>query len=73
MEKLIESLSLMEKKILPFLEEKSISDICKKSNLDKVSVLRALEYLQNKGIIKINTEKIEVKVRLRRYSQRRSA
>jgi phenylalanyl-tRNA synthetase alpha chain len=60
MEKLIESLSPMERKILPFLEEKNISEICKKSNLDKVSVLRALEYLQNKKLIKLNIEKKKV-------------
>ncbi len=56
MQKLIESLSVNEKKILPYLEEKNISEICKKSNLDKVSVLRALEYLNNKKIINFETE-----------------
>ena len=48
-EKLIESLSPNELKILPYLEE-SVVNICKKTNLDKVSVLRALEYLQNKKL-----------------------
>ncbi|MEA3414379.1 MAG: phenylalanine--tRNA ligase subunit alpha [Nanoarchaeota archaeon] len=57
MEKLMESLSPMERKILPFLEERNISDICKKSNLDKISVLRALEYLQNKNLVKLNVKK----------------
>ncbi len=57
MKKLVESLSVNEKKILPYLEEKGISEICKKSNLDKVSVLRALEYLSNKKIIEFGTEK----------------
>lgn len=52
--KLIESLSPHERKILPFLDSENIVEICKKSNLDKVSVLRAMEYLQNKGILKIN-------------------
>ena len=51
--KIIESLSPNEKKILPYLGEK-ISEICKKSNLDKTSVIRSLEYLQNKEIVKIN-------------------
>ena len=60
MKKLIESLSKIEKKILPYLEEKNISEICKKSNLDKVSVLRALEYLANKKIIELKTEKKKV-------------
>jgi len=48
--KLIESLSPNEKKILPHLGEK-ISEICKKSNLDRTSVIRSLEYLKNKKII----------------------
>ncbi len=57
--KIIESLSPNEVKILPYLEEEII-DICKKSNLDKTSVLRALEYLQNKKIIRLSykTKKI---------------
>jgi len=59
-EKLIESLSPNERKILQFLKEKEINEICKKSSLDKVSVLRALEYLQNKGIVKISSEKKKI-------------
>ncbi len=59
-EKLIESLSPNERKILPFIEEKNVEEICKKSNLDKVSVLRALEYLQNKKILKITTERKKI-------------
>jgi phenylalanyl-tRNA synthetase alpha chain len=51
--KLIESLSPNEKKILPYLNEK-INEICKKSNLDKTSVLRSLEYLQNKDLVKLS-------------------
>lgn len=55
-QKLIDSLSPHEKRIIPHLDEKII-EICKKSNLDKVSVLRALEYLQNKDIVKLETTK----------------
>ncbi len=58
--KIIESLSPNERKILPHLKEKNISEICKKSNLDKVSVLRALEYLQNKNIVKISFKKKKI-------------
>jgi phenylalanyl-tRNA synthetase alpha chain len=58
-QKLIESLSPNERKILPHLQEK-IKEICKKSNLDKVSVLRALEYLQNKKIIELSFEKKKI-------------
>jgi predicted transcriptional regulator len=57
--KLIESLSPNEKKILPHLGEK-INEICKKSNLDKTSVIRSLEYLQNKNIVKLNYTKRSV-------------
>jgi phenylalanyl-tRNA synthetase alpha chain len=56
MEKLIESLSPHERQILPHLKE-SVPMICKKSNLDKVSVLRALEYLSNKNILKLEVVK----------------
>jgi phenylalanyl-tRNA synthetase alpha chain len=59
MEKLMESLSPNERKILPHLNEK-LSDICKKSNLDKVSVLRALEYLQNKGLVELEIKKTKI-------------
>jgi phenylalanyl-tRNA synthetase alpha chain len=58
--KIIESLSPNERKILPHLEEKSVDDISKKSNLDKVSVLRSLEYLQNKNIVKLSQTKKKV-------------
>ena len=55
LKKIIESLSPNERKILPYLS-KNIKEICEKSNLDKVSVIRALEYLQNKGIVKLEYE-----------------
>jgi len=54
--RLIESLSPNERKILPYLEE-DINNICEKTNLDNTSVLRALEYLQNKKIVELNFEK----------------
>jgi phenylalanyl-tRNA synthetase alpha chain len=58
--KIIESLSPNERKILTHLEEKNINDVSKKSNLDKVSVLRSLEYLQNKEIVKLSQTKKKV-------------
>lgn len=51
--KILESLSPNERKILPYLDEKNITEICKKSNLDKVSVTRSLEYLKSKGVLNI--------------------
>ena len=59
-QKLIDSLSPHERKILPYLNEKKINEICKKSNLDKVSVLRSLKYLQNKKILKLFFKKKRV-------------
>ena len=60
LEKTIESLSPNERKILPHLEEKDINEICKKSNLDKISVIRSLEYLKNKGIVEISSGKKKI-------------
>ncbi len=59
-EKILESLSPNERKILLYLEEKDIASICKKSNLDKVSVIRSLKYLKNKRIIEISSIKKRV-------------
>jgi phenylalanyl-tRNA synthetase alpha chain len=58
--KLIESLSPNEKKILPYIEEKNLVEICKKSNLDKISAIRSLEYLKNKKVIDISTKKKKI-------------
>ena len=57
LKKITESLSLNEVKILPYITEKNINEICEKSGLDKVSVLRALEYLKNKKIVNLSSEK----------------
>jgi len=53
MDKLIESLSPIEIKIIPYLAG-SISDIVEKSELDKTTVLRALRFLENKQLVKIS-------------------
>ncbi|HLC77635.1 MAG TPA: phenylalanine--tRNA ligase subunit alpha [Candidatus Nanoarchaeia archaeon] len=55
--KLIESLSPHERKVLPHLGGKTPEKIAKESGLDDISVIRSLGYLQNKGIVKINQEK----------------
>lgn len=59
MKKLVESLSPNEIKILPYIDE-NINKICEKSGLDKVSVLRALEYLDDKNIVNISQEKKKI-------------
>jgi len=58
-EKIKESLNTQEIQILPYLNE-SLEEICKKSNLDETSVLRALRYLANKKIIDLSFSKKEV-------------
>lgn len=57
--KLIESLSPNEIRILPYLKE-NISDISKKSSLDRTSVLRALEFLDKKGVVNISYKKKKI-------------
>ncbi len=59
-EKILESLSPNERRILPHLREKDITEICKKSNLGKVAVIRSLEYLSHKGVVKVSTEKKKI-------------
>ena len=58
--KIIESLSPNERKIIPFLKEGSMEGVAEKSELDKTSVLRSLEFLSNKKIVefRIKQEKI---------------
>jgi len=58
--KILESLSPNERKILQHLEEKNIVEICKKSGLDKVSVIRSLEYLKSKGIVNLITKQKKI-------------
>jgi len=55
MDNIIESLSPIERKIIPYLELE-IDEIIEKSGLDKTTVLRALRFLENKKLVKINTE-----------------
>jgi phenylalanyl-tRNA synthetase alpha chain len=59
-EKIIDSLSPNEIKILPYLKEKDINEISKNAKLDKTAVLRALEYLSNKGIVNLSHNKKKI-------------
>jgi len=52
---IIPKLSPLEIKIIPHLKE-PIEKIVSKSGLDKVSVLRALTFLENKNLVKITTK-----------------
>jgi phenylalanyl-tRNA synthetase alpha chain len=58
--KVLQALSPNELKILPYIEDKDIVTICKKSNLDKTSVIRALEFLKNKDIIELSYDKEKI-------------
>ncbi|MEI6731808.1 MAG: phenylalanine--tRNA ligase subunit alpha [archaeon] len=51
----IEALSPLEIKIIPYLNE-SIESIAEKSGLDTTSVLRALRFLENKGLVKLESK-----------------
>jgi len=56
-QKLIESLSPNEIKILPHIKSNGINEINQKTGLDKTSIVRSLEFLSNKGVVKLNTNK----------------
>ena len=51
----IERLSPLEVKVIPFLDLK-LDEIAQKTGLDMTSLLRALSFLENKGVLKINKE-----------------
>ncbi|PIN89732.1 phenylalanine--tRNA ligase subunit alpha [Candidatus Pacearchaeota archaeon CG10_big_fil_rev_8_21_14_0_10_34_76] len=53
---IIDSLSPIEIKIIPFLNE-SVEGIIKKTSLDSTTVLRALRFLENKNLLKIKVTK----------------
>ncbi len=59
-DRILESLSPNERKILPYLKEKDIEQICKKSGFDKTTVLRALEYLSNKNVVVLSRNKKKI-------------
>jgi len=52
---IIEKLSPLERKIVPFLH-KGIEEIEKSTELDNVSVLRGLKFLENKEVLKLKSE-----------------
>jgi len=57
----IETLHPLERKVLPYLTKySSISDLAEKTGLQEVEVMRALQWLENKGILKIKKELKEV-------------
>ncbi len=55
--KIIESLSPNERIVIPFLKEGTLDKIDEKTGLGKAAILRSLEFLSNKDIIKIKPKK----------------
>ena len=59
--KIIETFTANEIKVLPLLGKcNTLNELVKKSGLSQVEVMRALQWLQNKGIVKISVEEKEV-------------
>jgi len=56
-QKIIESLSPNERKIIPYLNEETLDNLDKKSDLDQTAILRALEFLSNKIIVKLTSKR----------------
>jgi phenylalanyl-tRNA synthetase alpha chain len=59
-QKRIESLSPNEREIVPYLKEGTLEKIRKKVSLDEVSINRALDFLSNKKIIKVNRKEEKI-------------
>lgn len=58
---LIESLTPLERKVLPILKTtRELGQITEKTKLKEIEVMRALQWLQNKNILKIKTELKEI-------------
>jgi len=58
---LVDKLHPLERKVLPLLDKFSyLKDLVSASGLEEVQVMRALQWLQNKGIIEIKEESREV-------------
>src|SRR3989338_1987173 len=55
-DRLIEKLHPLERRVLPFLKLKNVREITEKSGMQEIEVMRALQWLENKDVLKINTE-----------------
>lgn len=60
MQKIIESLSPNERAIIPYLNEGTMQKVHEASEIDKTSILRALEFLSNKNLIKITIKQEKI-------------
>jgi phenylalanyl-tRNA synthetase alpha chain len=59
-QKVIDSLSPNEKKIMPYLKDPSMEVIDQKTLLGKTAILRSLEFLSNKNIVKLSSKEAQV-------------
>src|SRR3989344_5186238 len=59
MDKIIDSLSNIERTIIPHLNH-NVDEIVKKSSLDKTTVLRALGFLESKGFLSLEQKTIKI-------------
>jgi len=57
---IVESLSPNERLIIPHLKEETLEDIDKKIELGKTAILRALEFLSNKNIVKLSSKQEKI-------------
>ncbi len=59
-QRLLESLSNYERKLLPLLaSDISFDEACKKSGLKPIEAMRGAQWLENKGLLKIESEEAE--------------
>lgn len=59
-EEILESLNPDERVILPYLESNSIKELKEKTGLDDIKIIRSLQFLENKGVIKLKTDNKKV-------------
>jgi phenylalanyl-tRNA synthetase alpha chain len=58
---LLETLHPLERKVLPYLKNsKNLTELQKNSNLSEVEIIRALQWLENKNIIKTTKKQTEI-------------
>jgi len=57
---LVESLNPDERAILPYLQEKSLKNLVEKSGIETTKAFRALQFLGNKGIVKLKSKEKKI-------------
>ena len=57
---LVDKLHSLERKVLPLLNKYvNFDDLVKNSSLQEVEVMRALQWLENKEVVKINSKEVK--------------